>query len=572
VDTSIKSVIVGNQSKPSQSLVKLSLVPFFLLLISGASLASAPVQEQVRNALEDDLYPFTTIVPGYQRPATNPAKIAVAEFRVSDDKLVNWSQAISEIIRYRIQYIPDSRLYMPAPFQIYSDANIKTGSAQPLLTSRSAFQNLNHSLGIETVLTGSVELNGKQFTLTTELVNLESDNITLQKEWTFTSQQLPDVLIKISQWVDDTLGVKLTKQQQSYLSNAKTLNAQAIQDFISLHAELKELKGPLRRDKINPLQQQYPDFLMFAIYALNNRVYARNLDDAYTNLELYKKLRSLFHGNAGLELESYRAMEIETLPKHKVTERLNGLKTLIKNNPHDPVFMIVYADGLINNGNSIDGLATLLEVIDRWPNHYRAWWSLGWGLNKHAWQIRGNSMWRDVPKLAKKQFSALSLLANLAIDEALTLNPNSAQLWNLKIRTLGATDGYSVELMRAFEKAAELSPSTKQIYSNALNFAGENWRGPAEARRHIIELAIQNNPDKSWPQKFKQRHISDFELPELKPDATEIDRLLMELINHPDAWKLLIIIIGAFTWFVYVLGKKSATTKAVNFENKPNVD
>ena len=541
----------------------------FLLLISGASLASAPVQEQVRNALEDDLYPFTTIVPGYQRPTTNPAKIAVAEFRVSNDELVNWSQAISEIIRYRIQYIPDSRLYMPAPFQLYSDANIKTGPDQPLLTSQSAFQNLNISLGIETVLTGSVVLNGKQFTLTTELINLESDNITLQKEWTFTSQQLPDALIKISQWVYDTLGVELTKQQQAYLSNTNTLNVQAIQDFISLHAELKELKGPLRRDKINPLQQQHPDFLMFAIYALHNRVYARNLDDAYKNMAFYEELRSLFDDNAGLELESYRAMEIETLPKHKVTERLNGLKTLIKNNPHDPIFMVVYADGLINNGNSIEGLATLLEAIDRWPNHYRAWWSLGWGLNKHAWQIRGHSMWRDVPELAKKQFSALSLLANLAIDEALTLNPNSAKLWNLKITTIGATDGYSEELMQAFEKAAELTPGVKQIYSNALNFAADKWGGPAEARRHIIELAIQNNPDESWPQKFKQRHISDFELPELKPDATEIERLLVKLINHPDAWKLLLIILGAFTWFVYALGKSSATTEAVSFENKP---
>ena len=413
-------------------------------------------------------------------------------------------------------------------------------------------------MGIESVLTGSVAFNGKEFTLIAEIVDVAKEGETIQQQWTFPPEDLPSVLIGISEWVYASQGVELTAQERAYLKDEKTLDHEAIEDFISLYSELQELKGPLRRDKINQLREQHPDFVMFAIYALFNRIYAQNLDDAYKNLEQYESLRSGYQGNAGIALESYRAMEIDVLPKHKVATRLMDLKNLLKEQPNDPTLIVVLADALVNNGNSLEGIATLLEAVEHWPNFYRAWWSLGWALNKHSWQVRGDSMWRDVPEKAKKEFQTLSLLANLAIDEALTLNPLSAALWNLKINTLGAADGYSDELMGVFEKAVKLAPKEQSIYKNALNYSAKKWYGTAEARRHIIELAIQNNPEESWPVILRNRHLVDFEPPEKRLGANKFEQYLKYLIDHPHLWKVVIVFIVAAFWLTFWLGRRSA--------------
>ena len=547
-----------------------SISAIVLLLFFGLSQATTSITEQVKTALEDELYPFSSIVPGYQRPATNPPKFAVAEFRVDSDDLIDWSKAVSEILRYKIQYVPGVRLYMPAPHNTFVDSQVDDDAERPLLINRSDFKNLNQTLGIESVLTGSVAFNGKEYTLSAEIVDLTKEDETLLQQWSFPPEDLATVLINISEWVYASLAVELTAEERAYLKDEKTLGHEAVEDFISLYTELKTLKGPIRKDKINQLQTQHPDFVMFAIYALFNRIYAQNLDDAYKNLEQYESLRSGYQGNAGITLESYRAMEIDVLPKHKVATRLNNLKNLLKEQPNDPTIIVVLADALVNNGNSLEGIATLLEAVEQWPNFYRTWWSLGWALNKHSWQVRGHSKWRDVPEKAKKAFNTLSLLANLAIDEALRLNPLSSALWNLKINSLGAVGGYSDELMLAFEKAVKLAPKEKSIYKNALNYSAKKWYGNAGARRHIIELAIENNPEENWPVILRNRHLVDFDPMEKGLGASKFEQYLKYLIDHPQLWRLVITFIVSAFLLAFALGIRSAIKK--NKKANPNVD
>lgn len=542
-----------------------------LLLFAGVLHASVPLTEQVRSELEDVLYPFTSVVPGYQRPAVSAPRIAVAEFRVSSDELLSWSQAISEILRYRIQYVPDVRLYMPAPYNTYLDAQANAVTGRALLTGYSAFQNLNKALGIDLVLTGSVAFNGNEFALTAELVDAVNEGRTLQREWHFPPEDLPAVLISISEWVYHSLGVELTPKQLAYIQDKKSLDRQAIDDFVLHYSELQVLKGPLKRDKVNQLQRQYPNFILLAMYALQNRVYANNLDEAYKNLELYESLRSVHRGNAGIELESYRMMEIGVLPKHEVAARINGLKNLVKENPQDPTIMINFADALVKNGSTLEGIATMLEAVERWPNYYRAWWSLGWALNQHAWQLRGNSMWRDVPERAKEKFKILSHLSDLAIDEALALNPRNADLWELKISTLGSIDGFSQELMEVFDRAVQIAPKEKGIYDNALNFAAQKWGGTSEARVHIIELASKNNPEAAWPGVMRHQNISDFNSSNERHDVNEggqylkehfdvaeVKRYLKELIDNPNTWKMATVFIGIVLWLFFARARRSA--------------
>lgn len=545
-----------------------------LVLFASCLHASVPLTEQIKSELEDVLYPFVNVVPGYQRPTMIAPKIAVADFRVSDEKLFSWSQAISEILRYRIQYVPDVRLYMPASYHMYLDAQAEAVTGRPLMTSHISFQNLRQSLGIDSILTGSVASNGNEYTLVTELVDAAKGNVTLQREWRFSPKDLSGVLINISEWVYLSLGVELTPTQQAYLQDKKSLDRKAVDDFVLHYSEFKELKGPLKRDKINQLQKQYPDFILFAIYALQNRIYAQNLDEAYKNLELYKSLRTIHQGNVGVELASYRAMEIGVLPKHEASTLINGLKNLVKENPHGPTIMINFADALVENGNSLEGIAAILEAVERWPNHYRAWWSLGWALNQHAWQLRGNSNWRDVPERAKEKFKIISHMSDLAIDEALALNPRNAGLWKLKISTLGSMNGFSEKLMEAFDKAVQLTPKERGIYDSALNFAGQKWGGTTEARKYIIELAMTNNPDAVWPTALRSRNISDFtsssepltineaeQYLKKNLDVDEIKRYLDELVNTPNTWKVVVVFIGIMVWLVVTRIKRTAKNK-----------
>jgi tetratricopeptide (TPR) repeat protein len=383
----------------------------------------------------------------------------------------------------------------------------------------------------------------------------------LEKQWQFTPVELPAVLTDITEWVYASLDVALTPAERAYIQDKNAYDYRAIEEFISLFSEYPELKGQIKRQRLNQLMVKYPRFPVLVIYALNNRVRASNLDEAYTNLERYKALQKTHKEHVGIEFESYLAMDIEVLPKHIVADRLKGMKKLVKDNPNDPQIMITLADQLVKNGNTLEAVTVMLEAVERWPGYYRAWWSLGWALNQHAWQVRGNSMWRDVPEGAKKRFKSLAHLSDRAIDEALTLNPYNARLWSMKISSMGSISGYSEELMAAFNKAVKLAPNERRIYDGALNFSADRWGGNTGARKHIIEKALENNPDSAWSSAMRSMHAADFEVAtgrqvkagELHQAETLLENplVLMGLIFFIVVFLVLILAV------VYLLGRSS---------------
>jgi hypothetical protein len=127
-----------------------------LLLMAFMSVAQAYsyLAEQVQKEFKNDLYPVDNILPGYKRPRFDAPKFVVADFRVASEDLHIWSQAVGEILRYRMQYVPGVELYMPAPYYSLVDAGMSTDVDRPLLTGTAAFSNLRRSPGIDTVLTG----------------------------------------------------------------------------------------------------------------------------------------------------------------------------------------------------------------------------------------------------------------------------------------------------------------------------------------------------------------------------------------------------------------------------------
>ncbi len=494
-------------------ITRLRLLPGIVVIVYLFSLnavaASTSISDQVKLLLEDELYPVSSVLPRYQRPSENAPSFAVAEFRVLSEDHRIWSQAVSEILRYRIQYVPGVRLYMPAPYHTHADAQVDEGADRPLLTDPQSFKGLHQTLGIEKVLTGRVDFSDNKIALDVELVKADSGKILAQRDWSFPEHELPAVLIEISRWVYLELGVKLSDEETAYIEDTKTLAPGAVEDFINNYKAFTHLNKPLRRDKIRQLREDYPEFTLLAIYALHSRAFARNLDDAYRNLDFYEGLRSTYRGNAGVALETFRVMEVSALPKHKIAGRLKKMKDLAGANPQDPSIMISCASALIDSGATHEGISVLLEAVERWPEQYRAWWTLGWALWSHGWQIRGTSYWRDVPDRAKKEFTSLIILANRALDEALARNQRSSGLLGMKIKAIGSRDGYTDEIIELFDRAVEAEPTNRFPYDVAIHYSQDRWGGNPAARTHIIEAAEKNNPDAPWVEAMKRDNAGD---------------------------------------------------------------
>lgn len=530
--------------------------------------ASALLIDQVRHEFKNELYPISKVIPGYQRPANIVPGLAVAEFRIVDNELHAWSQAISETLRYKIQYTPKVRLYMPSPYFTHIDAQLDDGPSRPLLTARNHFRNLNQSLGIETVLTGSVSKTENQFHLTTELLDAVSGNEIFRTDWQFTGEELPDTLMSITEWVYLSLGVQLSENELAYVRDESTLSQTALQSFVQEYANIISLEPPLKRDLIHILHAKHPEFALLAAYAATNRTPAQNLDEAYKKIALNERLRERHSPNAGIELDTYKMLDIGVMPKYEVAATIRNMQRLVVENSHDPSILIELGSALLANGSSIDGIAVMLEAVERWPDNYRTWWTLGWAINRHAWQVRGNSFWRDVPENAKVQFKSLTPLANQIIDRALSLNSHNPRLWNMKINSVGSINGYSDEILTIFDKAVKTGPELEKIYSSALNYSSQNWKGNAKARRYIIETAEKNNPGAPWPKRMRNRHADDFGRPYVNKTINKYERYFWGFYDHPDFW--LYASVGGFCllWIVYSIGKWTGR-REVEFEYYP---
>ncbi len=537
------------------SITRLLLI-LLLLTQAATSRAGSNLVEDVRADFGAELYQMTSVAPGYRRPARNAPRFAVGDFRVDDESLKDWSQAIAEILTYRIQYAPGARLYMPAPYYRHIDAGINSETDKPLLTQSADFSRLRQSLGIDYVLTGEFS-RGENDVLRVELVATGNGEVRAKKGWRFASERLPEVLILVSKWVYESLGVKLSPEEIAYLEDRNTLDYEAIEAFADNYGAIIRLEGRMKANKVGQLLEAHPDLPLLAVYAMHTRATPRDLDEAYRDLEANKTIRERFSPNAGVALESYRAIHPETLPKHDVSRNLDSLAKLVVANRQDPTFMINFADALIANGDAFKGLSVLLEAVDRWPRQYRAWWSLGWALNQLAWQIRGDSYWRDVPEQAKTEFTRLSEFADRAIDRALALNPRHPNLWGMKINTLGSRDGYTDELLETFDLAVAEAPHHRMIYANALHYSTANWGGHAAARLHILDTAEKNNPDAPWLEEMRKRHVMDLDNWEKRLGTSSLEIFVKELLDHPYGKYLALIIIVVVLITVYQMGRRS---------------
>ena len=526
---------------------------------------------QVRHEFAGELYPLEKLAPGYERPATKAPSFAVGDFLTDDEALRDWSSAIGDILRWRIQYVPSVHLTMPSAYYTALDAGVDRDQFDPVMATPEHFRGLHKAMGIETVLTGNLARDGEEFTIDAALVNSESGEQRAAKSWRATPEQLPAALIEISGWVYDELGVELEPAERAYLEDRSTLTSAAIVAYVENYADLNLTDLVVRQDLLVTLREAHPKFTLFGLYALHAKSYPTNLREARANLEMSYQARKDFPGHAGIALESYRSMDLNSLEEHEIEKRRNGLRDLVVANPHDLMIMINFANAWGEQGDIHEGISLSLETAERWPDSYRAWWSLGWLVSRHAWQVRGEAMWSEVPQDARETFKLMSFLSDQIIDKAIALNDKNGSLWVMKLSGIGSNGGYSAKLMATFEAAAAVAPTHEPIYATTLNFSQNKWGGNAAARRRVIELAAMNNPDAAWPRFMHSTHEADFQGIEGIADAVKDELDVRRILDNPTFWKLLIFVIAAvIALSIYVSMRRA--TRSMAMESEDNIE
>lgn len=535
---------------------------FVLLLALMAAndvLADDEFIRQVRHEFAGELYPLEKLLPGYERPATKAPSFAVGDFIADDEPLRDWSFAIGDILRWRIQYVPTVHLTMPSAYYTALDAGVDRESFDPIMATPEHFKGLHRAMGIETVLTGTMARDGEEFLIDAALVGAASGEQRAARSWRATTGQLPAALIEISAWVYDELGVELGATERAYLEDRSTLTPAAVIAYVDNYENLNLTDLVVRQDILVDLREAHPNFTIFGLYALHAKSYPTNLREARANLEMSYQARADFPGHAGIALESYRSMDLTSLEEHEIEKRRNGLRDLVVENPHDPMIMINFANAWGDQGDIHEGISLNLEISERFPDNYRAWWGLGWLVSRHAWQARGKTMWSEVPESARETFQLMSYLSDQIIDKAIAMNDKNGSLWVMKLSGIGSNGGYSSELMATFEAAAAVAPTHEPVYATTLNFSQNKWGGNAAARRRVIELAAENNPDAAWPRFMRQAHEADFMGIEGLADAVRDELEVRRILENPLFWKLLFALIAAIIVLSIYVSMRRAT-------------
>ncbi len=536
-----------------------------LLLAVAPVLADSALIREVRHEFSGRLPAIERAVPGYERPATRAPGLAVGDFLPADDSLQIWSRAIGSTLRRRIQYVPSIKLRMPHPPFTGIDTAVDSDPRAPLLATPAHFKGLHATLGIETVLTGTLGRDGDEFVIDAALVDSVSGEQRAGNSWRATSESLPAAIIAISSWVYDELGVDLAAAERAYLEDPATLRADALEAFVANYEDLSLADMVVRQELSAELREAYPHFAPFVTYEMYARAYPTNLSEVRAQLEGSKQARRDFPGNAGVVASSYAHVPFDVLEEHEKTRHLDALRVLVVENPDDPMTMIDLAATYGKNGDYFSALAVILEATERWPDYYRTWWVLGNLVNERAWQVRGTGLWREIPTVAQDRFRLLSFIADRITDKAISMHGKNGLLWQTKINGIGSREGYSARLMAAFEAGAKVAPHHEPIYSNALNFAQNKWGGNASARRRIITLAEENNPDASWPKFLRSNHEADFVGLEGLADALTDEFKRRRILENPVFWQILFgVIAGIMALSIWISMRRTRRAMAAD--------
>ena len=521
--------------------------PLLVALLSGAapSFADDSLVRDIRQEFGSSLPVVEALVPGYRRPAAPPASLAVGNFVPADDSLLMHSFAIGDVLRWRIQFVPTVKLTMPSAFSTATDSAVDREPYDPVLATPEHFAGLNKTLGIANGLTGSLSRDGEHIVIDARLIATAGGETRSSRTWRATEQTLPAALIAISTWVYDELGVTLSADERAYLEDETSLRPEALAAFVRNMEAVTVGDLPARKAAIAGLRKAHPHLAILVAYELYARDYPTTPQEVTEHLAQSKAARTAFPKHGGVALESYRTIAAATLDEHQTAKHIRGLRDLASDSRDDPMILLNLAIAHGDQGDYFKAVAIGLEVVERWPDYYRAWWILGNLVNERSWQVRGEGYLREISAADRKRFRRLAALGDRLTDVAIRMHGRNADLWQSKVNGIGTREGYSARLMAAFEEGVRVAPEHRPIYDNALNYAQDKWGGNASARRRIITLAEANNPDAAWPKMMRSKYAGDFSgLRGLSDDFMD-DPDVRRILENPTTWQILFVLIVA---------------------------
>lgn len=535
---------------------------------AAPSLANDSLLREVRQEFGNTLPPIEVLVPDYRRPELPQETLAVGSFLPADDSLLMHSFAIGEILRWRIQFVPTVKLTMPSAFATTIDAAVDREPYDPVLATTAHFAGLHRTLGVANGLTGSLARDGEHLVIEARLIDSQSGETQSSRTWRATEPELAEALVGISTWVYDELGVELSADKRAYLEDETSLRPEAIAAFVRNVEALGVGDLTTRKALIAELREAHPRFPILVAYELYARNYPATPQEVSEQLAQSNAARRAFPQYGGVALESYRTVATGTLDEHQAIKHLRGLRDLAAANPDDPMILLNLATAHGDQGDYFNAVAIGLEVAERWPDHYRAWWILGNLVNERSWQVRGQGYSREIPPADRKRFRRLAALSDRLTDVAIGMHGRNADLWQSKINGIGTREGYSARLMAAFEEGARVAPAHRPIYANALNYAQDKWGGNASARRQIITLAEANNPDAAWPKMMRSKHADDFNGLQGISDALMDDLDVRRILENPTTWQILfVLIVGVMVLSSYVSARRAAAADAYAYRD-----
>jgi hypothetical protein len=456
--------------------------------------------QEVKSKVEDPLPPLSEVLPGYSRPSAEVPSLIVADLTSDKEEEMPWGSAIGRVIRRKLMFAPRILLRMPSVYTGRADGWQQGMSDKDVLRSLESLKLAGRRLGIRNALTGDVKIDGQTYEINIELRSLPSGQSYKTFHYSGDVSRLPDTFATLTIDVYRALGVKLDEKSLTYINKKTPESFEHLKIFAQTLKDLKGKSAKEAREIVKIItKKQINTQAALALYAYylepdkDLNAYVRELED----------MAAKFPEDAGMEsiVAVYMGYKDSEELKRK---KIRKFQKIIRENPDDPSNMIDYSEFLSYCGNTRAALTVSLEVLKRWPDLYRTWWSVAFAIMEYNWQERGTNYWVDVPEKAKRMFYPIKSLADKAVNRAMEYNAGIANLWILKMRTIGE---YSPQLINSFHRAADLSPHNKEVYDTALCFSRPQWGGSSEIQERIWNLAAKNNPGQPWLEEIRKKHI-----------------------------------------------------------------
>jgi hypothetical protein len=216
-------------------------------------------------------------------------------------------------------------------------------------------------------------------------------------------------------------------------------------------------------------------------------------------------VHEIFPGEPGIEFAVARYIGYRDRPM-LFDKKVARLKKIVVERPQDPTPMLVLCDALGDTGYTLDALAVCRAALLRFPDSYRAWWSMGTALMHHAWMLRGTGYWNEVSAKGQRQFPVLKDFGGRAVSKALAINDYNSRLWSTRMWTIG---DYSPEFLEAFENSTRLDPNNRNAYELAIIYTAPQWGGSFDAQDEVLDRAREHITDEGWREYVEHMFVGE---------------------------------------------------------------